>query len=651
MPDTIDDILAGDETSHYSELRPILRGSFNLSQTEIPFFSGIMSLEKVTKELELVEALPADLRSKWRLEELFQREIDWQRVEYEIVKGYLRRPEKLKFFNSLTVALLPLNERRHLAHEYGDPTDAPQPDREALRRAPWQTTNCGGVQIISNTTSPNGYIRWDSKRVFPATIDGQHRLAALKEFYRTGNLSQKATETGVSVLFLVLDPRAGFDAKQLHRPDDENPILTVVREIFIDLNRHANVVARARQILLDDQGIEPRCLRLLLASRIGDRVPGKLPLGIVHWQHNESAKFNIGEKTGPFITTVELLYSIVQDLLDLRPPRSPLEEKDVRGFVESIESALQVSKRIQDNPAKYPGLPSLESYVDEYHLKEGFEVPFASLNSEYLRVCQDAFAELWQPLIVGMLTGFAPYARFISEVDARGGIDGELAYWLVLPRRAQAQKAEDWGETRTTIIDEPLRQLASMKTKDWPFYAVFQKALFRATAQAWSHFDVLGGGPQAEFLDRWLSFLNIMDSRGVFEVKAPLSGETGNDRLWSGLGLNIATDTVRYNESAVRRLAGVILLWWYFFEKGLARPKGYLKRIDGKRAAQDYPGADRALGLVRDGLTAVIKARDPEIEDAVASLAIDARIEIILSRARKTGASGDEEKDDDEAAE
>jgi hypothetical protein len=462
VSNTIDDVLAHQDTPHYTTPRPILRGSFNLSQTEIPFYQGIMSLEEVAKELELVEDLPADLRSKWRLEELFQREIDWDRVRWSIVDGYLRRPEKLKFFNSLTVALLPLNEKRHLASGYGDAVQPPAPFREALALPPWSTLNCGAVQLITAEGAPNGFIRWDPRRIFPATIDGQHRLAALKELLHQGNLSQKALSTTVSVIFLVLDPRAGFDARQLHRPDDENPILTVVREVFIDLNKHADTVKRARRILLDDQEIESRCLRQLLAPRIGEQVPERLPLGIVHWQHNESAKFNIGEKTGPFITTVELLYAIVGDLLNLKVPRSPLDDKQVRAFVRSIEDALQISKRIAENPARYPNLPSLESYVEQYHLKEGFEVPFANLNAQYLRVCEDAFADIWRPLIVEILTRFGPYARFIEDVRKRGGIDGELAYWLVLPMRAQRQKADEWGEARTTLIDEPRKQLAAM---------------------------------------------------------------------------------------------------------------------------------------------------------------------------------------------
>src|SRR6516165_3291257 len=86
------------------------------------------------------------------------------------------------------------------------------------------------------------------------------------------------------------------------------------------LNKHAEEVERARRILLDDHEIESRCLREMLATRVGEQEDGKLPLGIVHWQHNVTAKFNIGKRTGPFVTTVELLYSILTDLFDLKRP-------------------------------------------------------------------------------------------------------------------------------------------------------------------------------------------------------------------------------------------------------------------------------------------------------------------------------------------
>ncbi len=77
----IEDALLAADAPDYTPRRPVLRGTFSINKASIPYFQGLMTLEEVEKELKLVENLPSDLRSKWRLEELFQREIDWERVE------------------------------------------------------------------------------------------------------------------------------------------------------------------------------------------------------------------------------------------------------------------------------------------------------------------------------------------------------------------------------------------------------------------------------------------------------------------------------------------------------------------------------------------------------------------------------------------
>src|SRR5262245_10778383 len=125
MSDDIDSAVLEETTAHYTERRPVLTGRFTISRAAIPFFQATMGLPEVAKELSLVESLPSDLRSRWKLEELFQREIDWERVEQDIVNGYLKVPAKLQFFNALTVALLPLDERGMLARSYGETQHGP----------------------------------------------------------------------------------------------------------------------------------------------------------------------------------------------------------------------------------------------------------------------------------------------------------------------------------------------------------------------------------------------------------------------------------------------------------------------------------------------------------------------------------------------
>ncbi len=646
--DDFDGVLTEDDVPHYTRLRPILSGSFNLSSAAIPYFQTVLSLDEVAKELKLVENLPSDLRSKWRLEELFQREIDWERVELDIVNGYLRRPDKLKFFNSLTVALLPLNASKTLDSEYGE--TPLEPDlRDALKNEPWSVNNVGGVQLITNTKNPNGYIRWDPNRIFPATIDGQHRLASLQMLLNDGNLTQSQLETKVSVLFLVIDERAGFGVDSLGLDESENPVLTVVREVFVDLNLHAKEVSRSRRILLDDQDIESRCLRSLLATRVGDRETAKIPLGLVHWQHNVTAKFNMGKSTGPFVTTVELLYSIISDLLDFSRPKDPLDAKQVRRFIKSIEEALSISQTIKAKPEKYPGLSPLISYVEKNHLVEGFEVPFVNLPSPYLRAAVDCFSDVWHRLITKVLLEFKPYREFVAQVDTEGGIDGDLGFYLVQPRKAQIQQLKDWGESQFEIIDEPLERLHKLKTSIWPFYAVFQKGLLRATANAWRHFGVRRGGKEGDldlFGTEWLRFLDDMWDRGVFTLKAPMKSGS-SDTLWAGISLNPASASVRWSESSVQRISALLLLWWYFYSEGLRQPSRFLKAAGGKRSAERFPEAKEAIRALKSGMKTAVVRSDEEVDEAEIEKRVTKRLRTLIELAVNEGIEEPDPSDDE----
>lgn len=637
---SIDDILTGEASPHYTEQRPIFKGLFHVSKAAIPYFQGTMRLEDAAKELQLVENLPADLRARWRLEELFQREIDWLRVETDIVKNYLRRPEKLQFFNALTVALLPLDENRLLAASYGvSPNPPAVPPQQA--KAPWAVTDIGGVQLVTNSQTPHGYVRWDPRRIFPATIDGQHRLAALQKLVQEGgHLTSDNLATSISVIFLVLDSRAGLKLDRQHESQD-NPILGVVREVFIDLNKHAQPVNRSRQILLDDQDIESRCVRRLLAQRVGEEEAETIPLGLVHWQHRVTAKFNAGEATAPFVTTVELLYSIVQDILDIAYPKDPFDERLVRKFVDSVEDALAVSRVVAQNQVRYP-LPPLIKYVESNYLVEDAGEPFANLPPLYLRAADDGFAQTWRPIIVGVLKRFKPYSDFIAEVRKRGGIDGDLAFYLTLPSKAQAQKRSEWGESRAVLIDTPLKQLAAMKLDDWPFFAVFQKGLMKATADAWRHANapVRGAaeGPQAsmtvnEFLDVWIPFLDSINSKGLFAVKVQASALTPSE-VWSGIALNPGSRTVKWTAAAADRIANLLLAWWYV-RRSHRDASSFIHTAESKTADVTYPGMKKAIQRLRKALEGSVMAAVPEeeVDEAVLAERAAARLTTLIGLA------------------
>ena len=83
-----------------------LKGQFFLWQYCIPYFLSTVPWDFARDKFTLIENVPSSAREEWSLSELFQREIDWERIRQELVK-YLRNEAQPQFFNALTIALLP----------------------------------------------------------------------------------------------------------------------------------------------------------------------------------------------------------------------------------------------------------------------------------------------------------------------------------------------------------------------------------------------------------------------------------------------------------------------------------------------------------------------------------------------------------------
>ena len=166
------------------------KGQYTLSEgIELPYFSCIMSIERAIDELKIAEQVPASLEAKWSLEELFQREIDENRIKQDIIKGYLLDSNKLNFFNAITIVLMPKDEDEKIQDKFENETEYTSPpipwDGTDIEDAQWNSDEAnkaefGGVQFIS--IGQQARLRWDENRVLAATVDGQHRLWALRTF-------------------------------------------------------------------------------------------------------------------------------------------------------------------------------------------------------------------------------------------------------------------------------------------------------------------------------------------------------------------------------------------------------------------------------------------------------------------------------------
>ncbi|TAP34135.1 DGQHR domain-containing protein [Alteromonas sp. KUL49] len=469
-----------DAAYKYTPTKAVLKGDFALSNYSVPYFQANLTLEEVHRHLKLVEDMPSDQRHKWSLEELFQRDINWPRVEEDIVVNYLKRKEKRSFFNALTVALLPVSATGKLESSYQDLAYDP-PAEAPYNKENYEKVRVGGVQVAfqAKSTSNIQYLRWDEEKVFAATIDGQHRLAALKKFVETSSLTVAQRDTRIPVIFLVLDKRVGFDMPDVVGNTDDNPLLSVVREVFVDLNKHAKLVSNARQILLDDQDLESICTRNLLCKKTREESPLRLPLGLVNW-NDDSVKFD----TGSHFTSVSVLHLVIKDLLNIKYPEDPLDEDFVLKFINSVEDSLFLSSFIKNGEGEYADVYRGKLSLKDYCLPKVIEdeEPIKILPYEYSLAAVDSFNKNYRPLIYGVFAGFSPYRAFWDLSKEVGGVDGDLAFYNSLSPSAQKTlKTTSWSEDELKKkVELPEAQLNSFKSKKWAFMVVWQKAFLKS---------------------------------------------------------------------------------------------------------------------------------------------------------------------------
>ena len=403
------------QKNKYTEPLLFIPGKYTLSQVgQVPYFSAVMPLKDLVDQINLVEDIPEEERITWSLEELFQRDIDWERVEKDLVNGYLKDQNKLNFFNSLTIALLPQKDLKIEDH-YGEPEYSPSSSYDN-----WSKIDAGNICVEFSPDKSLGMLRWHTERIFAVAIDGQHRLAALKQYCKTlaPGVSPELN-TKIPLIFLILDDRVNFKGRQ------GKSLIETLREIFIDLNKHARSVIRSRLILLDDLKIQSFCVRTLLASQVRDSSEDVLPLSMVTWREND-VKFD----TGYSITTVVNLEEIVDSCLGSASldGTSSLEENEVKKYIDKIKGRLELGNEVQD------------SINNHLRLCTNREEPF-SFKDGHLDAFKEAFRSQWTPHIVRVFREFAPYEKFLSTAEEIGAIDGTLSNYLFKNRKKTVKRS------------------------------------------------------------------------------------------------------------------------------------------------------------------------------------------------------------------
>ena len=577
----------------YTEPLVFVPGEYKLSEAgQVSYLATVMPLQNIVDQIKLVEDIPEETQLNWSLEELFQRDIDWERVKTELVNGYLRVTRELSFFNSLTIALLPQTESK-IEESYGQPEFSPEAAYPG-----WEKIDVGNICIEYSSDRSIGAVRWHKQRVFPVAIDGQHRLAALKGYCKNLDENRPELETKIPLLLLILDKRAGFEGTS------EEPIIEILRKIFIDLNKNARNVPRSRVILLDDRTIQFLCVRTIVASN-AQGSPSVLPLSMVTWREDE-AKFDSGYS----ITSVLNLNEIVGYCLGPSLEATDLLEKEeVERYVGKITGKLELDAEIQTSIKNHTEL--LTSREERF-----------SFEKKHLTALMKAFHEQWTPYIVRIFREFAPYKKYLSTAEQVKAIDGMLADYLLLSEEKRQEfrekkKIEDKTFNPESAIDTPLQMLTDLKQNEWAFYVVFQKALFINffTLEAQSPSLLDENKSRTEFLTWWLDQINALHKQRVFNLDWKTA--KGKTDLWLGIAKNPGSGSIQYSQAAANRISSFITICIYFMHGNKQQDESQF--VAG--LVDDNPSlpttARNAFKTVRNGLESLIKVKmtADEIDD------------------------------------
>ncbi|WP_344945802.1 DNA sulfur modification protein DndB [Sphaerisporangium flaviroseum] len=458
----------------YTDQYPFVSGEYSVGDEKVPYFSISMTIREADQYLRLARELAFNDREPVNLEELFQRAVDEDRAAGPITT-YLLQHGSLKFFNSFTVVLLPVDHDHSssVTDTYIEDPDPPEdePNPGLARRS------IGPVQIDDLPNSDIGFIRWSTKRAKAVILDGQHRFLALKKILDSSQASLlRPEETKIPVLLLVLDPRAGFLP-----PQDQSTVLQACRSIFVALNKHAVPVSKTRTYLLDDQDLISVSMRRLLSSHVGGPLEGageragRIPLALVDW-HSDQAKFD----RGLYLTSVIGLHETIRQVY---PPRR--DETDYEGLAEFIG---RVSALVS---------PSSQSRWSELDLRakvkraEHDDLPF-SFSTEEVSAAADSFARGLGQAIVRPLLRLRPYEELRARYEEAGFIGGSRELWLGFDKSGkqayEARTGEQPSEEAIAIAD-------TVKAGNLAFAVVFQRGLLLSAVR----FDIA----RSEFKDGW----------------------------------------------------------------------------------------------------------------------------------------------------
>ena len=333
-----------------------LDGGYGVFKTEKSHKLGYLLTSMNLSELDRLETANQALNFKRiDFEQLVQRDVDYKRVQNEIVK-YLQSDsddntgfgDSVIFFPPVLATLLPLDTDGGPLRQLSGVDESRSTRDEYICR--WGETKYELELPLEETATDrkiqiNGEeryylkhaatIRYNADEVKLVVIDGQHRFEALRELRRIDADAIRDVELPVCVFF---SPEAIIGSTvDLSRN---------LRELFVKINSTAKHVSGHFIVLLNDKSLSSLAVREFANDLKVQSNQDKIGLHLLEWNQRENSKSHQRTK-GYSITTVSILADAFCKIFKNVRSNMPgilLNLQEVEGELERCENPVDISE-------------------------------------------------------------------------------------------------------------------------------------------------------------------------------------------------------------------------------------------------------------------------------------------------------------------
>jgi hypothetical protein len=244
------------------------------ANAKVRFLQTVITGQEL-ENITLISNIPGS--EAWDVRDLFQRDVDDERVTKEILP-YFKDPTLVKYFNPITLILLPMSDN---GNEVIKDVEfiSPEIGTDGIKEY-YEKTDYYKFSIYDHSEAI-GKIEWNTKKCFLVAIDGQHRVSALKRWKKEPSGQFNDWKIPVTILNIFkVDPSANTAS-----------LLEIVRKTFVYINSKSEKINFAREILLNDESVNYICTQELVQyTHENDILPfaqrnqSILPLMFFDWQ-------------------------------------------------------------------------------------------------------------------------------------------------------------------------------------------------------------------------------------------------------------------------------------------------------------------------------------------------------------------------------